>query len=268
MLVDLNVFYLLYEGEGDGGEGGEGAGEGDSTGTSKEGESKAVGTRTFTQDEVNKMMATDRRKNEERLRSTINELETIKKSKNLTEQEQQSLTKRIEELNEQMLTKEQLAQKDRDKLEKDYKSRVDELSQDRDGWKTRFEQALVVNAIQKASEEHGAFDTEQIIALIQSRNPRVVQETDENGAVKNVFTPRVKIQDTDKQGKDVTLDLTISEAVKRMKDQPGNFNLFKATVNGGLGLNSGTGRSDSDTPPIHDTAAYRKWRLKHLKIGQ
>lgn len=261
LLNSHKKFYLLYEGEGD---------EETKEGETKENENKEgegdPNKKSFTQDEVNKMVATERRKNEEKTKKIIGELETLKKSRNLTEQEQQHLSKRIEELQDQLLTKEQLAQKDKEKLQKEYTSTISQLETERDNWKSRFEKALVINAIHKASEEHEALDTSQIIALIQVQSPRVVQELDENGVPKDSFVPRVKMQDTDtKTGKEVTLDLTISEAVKRMKEKTENFNLFKSTVNGGLGLGSGAGRSDSDAPPIHDPAAYRKWRQKHIK---
>jgi hypothetical protein len=259
-------FYLLYEGDDDSQNDDSNADDKNQDPNSNP-EGGDPNKKTFTQDELNKILANDRRKNEEKAKKIIAELETIKQSKNLTEQEQAALSKRIEELNDQLLTKEQLAKKDREKLQKDYDSKLTNVTTERDTWKARFERALIINAIHKASEEHEAYDTSQIIGLVQAQmSPRVVQEMDESGAPKDIFTPRVKLLDKDsKTGAEVTLDLTISEAVKRMKERPENFNLFKATINGGLGLGAGAGRSDSDAPPLKDAAAYRKWRNKNLK---
>jgi chromosome segregation ATPase len=224
--------------------------------------------KNFTQDEVNKMLANDRRKHEEKLKKTIEDLETLKKSKSLSEQEKASLTSRIEELQTQIMTKEQLAEKDKQKIEKDYKKQIEQLSSERDAWKSRHDNTLIVNAIQKAAAEHGAFDIGQIVALVRADDPRVAEELDENGESKGIYTPRVKIVDyDDKQKKEVTLDLTITEAVKRMKEKPENFNLFKDTSQGGLGLDSGTGRSDVNSPPLNDPAAYRRWRKNNLQSG-
>lgn len=262
----LKKFYLLYEGDEDQNNDDQNNDDKNDDKSSNP-EGGDPNKKTFTQDEVNKMLANDRRKNEERTKKVISELETLKQSKNLTEAEQQALTKRIEELNDQMLTKEQLAKKDKEKLQKDYDSKLTGVTTERDTWKARFERALIINAIHKASEEHEAYDTSQMIGLVQAQmSPRVVQETDESGNPKDIFTPRVKLLDKDsKTGAEVTLDLTISEAVKRMKERPENFNLFKSTLNGGLGLGAGAGRSDSDAPPLNDPAAYRKWRNKNLK---
>lgn len=258
------LFYLMYD-EGDQNQNQEGDNqnqEGDNQNQNQEGD------KTFTQKDVNTLVANERRKNEEKLKKVIGELEILKKSKGLTEKQQQDLSARIEELQDQLLTAEQLAQKDKEKLEKDYQTELTGITEDRDKWKKRFENALILNAIHQASKEHEAIDTSQIIALIQSHSPRVVQELDENGEPKDAFIPRVKLNTFDsKQSKEVTLDLTISEAVKRMKDEKKNFNLFKSTVNGGLGLEAGSGRSDTDTPPLNDPAAYRKWRQKHLKTS-
>lgn len=260
------LFYLLYDGDEENKDATEET-ETTETETDQEGSQGDKGKRTFSQEEVNKMLATDRRKGEERTKKIIGELEALKKSKNLTEQQQQDLAKRIEELNDQLLTKEQLANKDKEKLKKDYTQQVETVTKERDTWRGRFEKALIVNAIHKASEELEAFDTSQIIALIQAQSPRVVQEMDENGELLDIFTPRVKMVDFDsKQDKQIILDLTITEAIKRMKENPVNFNLFKSTVSGGLGLSAGTGKGDSDSPPLNDPVAYRKWRSKHLKI--
>lgn len=257
------VFYLLFDGEGDGDDEAAAAA---AAAAAAEAEAAALAAKkSFTQDEVNKMLAIDRRKNSDKMQKTIGELEALKKSKNLTEQQQADLSKRIEELQDQLLTKEQLAQRDREKLKTDYDGQIVQLTGDRDTWRTRYEKALVVNAIHAAAKEHGAIDNNQIIALIQAHSPRVVQELGESGEPKDIFTPKVKMLDYDtKEKKEVTLDFTISEAVKRLKEKPENFNLFAATVNGGLGLGSGTGRGDSDAPPLTDPAAYRKWRKKNL----
>lgn len=213
--------------------------------------------KSFTQDEMNMVLANDRRKHEEKLKKTVTDLELLRKSQSLTEQEKTDLEGQINELNDQFLSKEQLASKEKVKLETTYKKKMTDVETDRDTWKKRYTDSLITNAIQKAAVEHDAFDSSQISALILSKGPQVVEDADGN------FVPKVQLKTT-KNKEEVTLDLTISEVVENMKEKKENANLFKASSSGGLGLDSGSGRGDSDQPPLNDPAAYRKWRKKNL----
>jgi len=59
---------------------------------------------------------------------------------------------------------------------------------------------------------------------------------DDNGEPTGMLAPKVKFPDTDKDGKSVILDLTVTEAVKRMKELTDQYgNLFKGTAAGGIG---------------------------------
>src|SRR5438034_11110606 len=87
---------------------GEGEGEGGTGGTPP--------PKTFTQDEVNSFLAEDRRKHKVQTEKLINDLEGLKTSRGLSEKEKNELQTRIEELNQQVMTKEQLAEKEKKRL--------------------------------------------------------------------------------------------------------------------------------------------------------
>lgn len=269
----VNLFYGP-EGEGEGnteGEGGDGSNIG-LGGNSDDDElpPSAKGKQTFTQAEFSKALAEDRRKHKARVeeekkqkQKIITDLENVKKSKGLTEKERDTLQQKIEELQNSLLTKEQLTAKEREKLENTHKQAVSSLTGERDSWKNRFTSAIINQAIIGEASVAEAFNPEDLIFLL-SGSTRLVEETDESGNPLEKFVPKVKFNDQDKDGKPVTLDLTVAEAVKRMKDLPRYAHLFKSTAAGGLGGNSGTGGKGGQPDPAKmTTAQFREWRKKN-----
>ena len=75
---------------------------------------------------------------------------------------------------------------------------------------------------------------------------------------------KVEFSDTDKEGKPVTLDLTIAEAVKRMSEMDEYANLFKSEGTGGVGgVNRGSSKPlDAKKIAATDPALYRKLRAE------
>lgn len=251
---------LYYEGEGEG----DGGGDPPVTppATPPAGDKK-----TFTQDELNKILADDRKKHQAQNQKVVLELENLKKSKTLTDKQKEELQTRIDEINNAMMTKEQLAAKDKEKLEKTYKEQLNSVTGERDTWKNRFTNSTINNVIIREAAVADAFDPDSLIALL-GPNTRLAEDQDGEGAPLGTFTPKVKFNDTDKEGKQVTLDLTIPEAVKRMKDIPKYGYLFKNTAVGGLGGNSGAG-GPGKKPNVKDMSVsqYREHR-KTLGLGR
>lgn len=272
-LLLAQPFWLVYEGEGGegGAGGGAGGGEGGAGGGAGGGEGGAGGgnppPKTFTQDQVNGLLAEEKRKHQTTIAKQVADLEALRKAKGLTEKEREALAGRIEELNNSMLTKEQLAAKDRDKITKEYKEQLDGVTKERDTWATRYQDSTIQRAIVDASVMAEAFAPSQIVALLRPLT-RLTEVVDgEGNPVPGEFIPKVKLSDLDKDGKPVTLDLTVAEALKRMKDRPSDFgNLFKSGVAGGIGGTSGSGIGGAGGAgggagqAPKDPEAYRKWR--------
>src|SRR5262245_35308847 len=98
-------------GEGQGGSGGEGqGGSGNQGGSSESGDDEKP---KFSQKQLNKLLADDRRKHEERVKQAVQQLEEAKKAKGLTEKEREGLASKIDELQNSLLTKDEQAKKER-----------------------------------------------------------------------------------------------------------------------------------------------------------
>jgi hypothetical protein len=211
---------------------------------------------------LNTILKRERKKQEDKTRTQIKELEELKKSKSMSEQDRAKLSTRIETLQDELLTKEQLAAKEKEKLKKTHQEALDKVTGERDTWQRRYTQAEINRAISDAASEHGAFATRDIQALLRPETQLTEVLDDENEPTGD-FIPKVKFADTDKDGKPVTLDLTVGEAVKRMKDTPEKYgHLFKSTANSGLGESGGAGRSAAKDVSKMSPAEYREYRKK------
>jgi hypothetical protein len=263
ILNTLNAapFYAVYEGEGDSIV----AGGGNDTVISSGGEDdlppSAKDKKTFTQDEFNKALAEDRKKHQARVEKAVKELETLQKSKTLTEKEKTSLQARIDDLQNSMLTEKQIAQKEKEKLETTHKQTVQSLTADRDAWQNRFINSQINQAIISEAVKAEAFDPEDLIARLKP-DTRLIEEKDDEGKSLESYTPKVKFLDSDNEGKSITLELTVEQTIKRMKEMPKFAHLFKSTAVGGTGTNNGTGKGAQVDISKMSPEQYMEWRKK------
>ena len=220
-------------------------------------------SKTFTQDEVNKFLAEDRRKHKQQTEKLISDLEALKKNKSLSDVERGNLQTRIEELQNQIMTKEQLLEKERAKLQNQHQTELQRERADKENWKNRYTESTIERSIMDAAISADTYNPEQIVTLLKTTT-RLVEEVDSEGNGLGIFSPRVKFKDTDAEGKPTLLDLSVSEAIKRMRDLPEKYgNLFKSGLTGGLG---GTGSAVTskglDINKIKSMDEYRKNRNK------
>lgn len=246
---------IVYEGEG--GEGGEGGG---GEGGGGEGGGGTGAKKTFTQDDVNKMLAEDRRKHQAKVDANVKELEQLRKAKGLTEKEKETLTKQIEELKATSMSKEELAAKEQKRLKEEAEAKEKTLSLERDTWKNKYYDSTITRALQDGAVAAGAVKPSQIVTLLKG-STRLVEVLDADDQPTGDFIAKVKYDDVDKDGKPVTLDLTVPEVMKLMKGKPEEHgNLFESTLKGGLGGTSGKGGKQKDTKEMtpKEWAEHRK----------
>ena len=132
-----------------------------------------------------------------------------------------------------MLSKEELAKRERDRLVNEHKSTLDNISKERDTWKSRFEESQITRAIVDAAIKGDAFNANLIVPLLKPNAALVENQND--GQPTGTFA--VKVNMTVFEG-GVAKSLTLSpeEAIKLMKDKPDEYgNLFKGNLNGGVG---------------------------------
>jgi hypothetical protein len=278
MMFDVEnrkIWYAVYEGDGDGGgdgggagdggtgDGGSGTGSGDGTGGSGGGSGPGDGgkSKQFSQDDVNRFLASEKRKWKDQQQKAIDELEALRAKANLTDEERQQYDDRIEQMKNELLTKEQLTQKEREKAEKAYKKELEKLTGERDNWKGRFTEATITRAITDAAVSNDAYVPGQIVAIVRPAT-QLAEELDGEGKPTGNLVPIVELRDKDKDGKPVTLKLSPKDAVKRMKEMDEYLNLFKGEGTGGLGgMNRGGSAKQTDLKNLaKDPAAYRKAR--------
>ncbi len=202
-------------------------------------EQKTEETKTFTQEQVNELMARDRRKNQEAQKRIVGQLEEYQKIAKLTADEKEMLEKQIDELRQQTMSAEELAKQAAEKATKEHATVISKLESEKEQWRTRHDNLVIESAITRASAQHGAVDPDQILAILRTKQLKMVEVLGEDGKPSGVSVPRVKLSDVNKEGKPIELDLTVEDAIKRMKDLDKYANLFKNNKVGGMG-NSGS----------------------------
>lgn len=219
---------------------------------------------TLSQKQVNALIKAEKEKHQRQTQAQIKELENLKKAKGLTEQEKSGLEKRIEDLNNSMLSKEEVAKKEKQRLESQYKTDLEKERKEKEVWQNRYTREKIERGILDAAGAAEGYDGEQFVALL-SPNTRLVEALDENGQPTGSYSPVVKFTDIDTEGKTKQLDLSVAEAVKRMKEMPKYGNLFKSGATGGLGgSRDGAGNRNGKDPK---TMTPTEWREHRKKLG-
>jgi len=211
----------------------------------------------------NNKLATERRKLQEQNQKTIGELKKLQAAQGTTEKQRQELQARIDDLQSQHLTKEELAKKEREKAEKQHKTEKERLISEKDHWQKMYSESTIVRSITDAALLHEAFNPDQLVGMLQNK-VKLIEDKDTEGNPTGLYIPKMTFEDHDAEGKPLRLELTVSEAVKRMKDLPDRYgNLFKSGVNGGVGGNNGGGRVKKEDPSKLSMDKYMEWRKKN-----
>jgi hypothetical protein len=274
-----SVFTPVYEGEGTGTE----SGNAEKAAAEKAAAEKAAAEKaakegngtgeddkpTISQKKLNSLLAEEKRKYQKQIEGQVTQLEELKKAQGLTQQQRDDLQKRIEDLNNSLLSKEELARKERERLGKEHQTALKGVTDERDTWKSRFAVSTINRSIQDEAVRAKAFNPEQIVDLLATKST-LEEVTDAEGKPTGDFITKIRFSDVDKEGRPITLNLTVPEAVKRMKELPDRFgNLFESGLIGGLGGNrqgnTGTGgKKPEDMTPDE----YREWRKKPGNLGK
>ncbi len=189
--------------------------------------------KTYTEDEFKIALENEKKARKEETTKLISQLEEIKKSKGLSDNEKASLEDQIRNLNNSLLSKEELAKQERAKLEREAKQTEETLKAERDLWKSRFEDSMIHRAITDAANSAQAFDPEMFVTL--HRSSTVIEEVkDDSGKVIN-FNVKTKVLKTE-NGETKELVMTPKELVAYLKEQPDRYGfLFKGEGRGGMG---------------------------------
>jgi hypothetical protein len=190
--------------------------------------------KTFTQEEVDKIVQGRVSKMKDENTKTLTQLQALQKSKTLSDTERTSLATRIEELQTSLMTKEELAQREKMELENKFKTDLEATSKERDDWKGRFTKTMVQRSLLDAAVSGDAFQPSQLMDLLEGKT----QLVENNGA----FEVKIRFQGRDKEGKPMEMILSPEETITEMKKMTDKFgNLFKSGATGGAGGGASAG---------------------------
>ena len=201
-----------------------------------------AGQRTFTQEELNKFLADDRRKHLKKYETLETSYQQLLENQSLSKEERGKLEESLENLRAQYRTKEQQSAHERKQLEEEFTVRLDDVQQRAELWQQRYTDSTIERSLQDAAISHESFSPSQIVTLLKPQT-KMVEKTDEKGHGRGEFAPMVDFPDKDPDtGEPIMTQRTSEEAVKRMKELPELYgNLFKSGVVSGIGGNSATG---------------------------
>lgn len=221
--------------------------------------------KVFTQEDIDRIAGEERRKAKERSDRLAVQLEDLQKKAGLSQQEKDDLQQQIESLRTEHLTKEEQIKAEHDKIIKKTKADTDSLLKDRDSWKDRYTTSEIRRSIQDASTVEKARSSKPIVALLQPLT-FLASVIDADGKPTGDLVPKVKWTEV-KEGKTLTLELSVHDAVKKMKENEEYFHLFEGTATSGIGGSSrsaqGSNDYDPEKPPS-DPAKFRAWRQKRM----
>ncbi len=257
-LIISRVWKLIFEGE-DTTPGSEGT----DTVVASTGNDKTIQFTPEQQEHINGLLKKER---SETAKKEAVKVEQALKSKNLSDKQRNELTTQLDNLRSTYLTKEQQAQEALEREKTQAKERETAIGGERDLWRNRYTDSTISRSIADAAIEEDAYDPIQLEALLKS-NTQLVEELDEQGKPNGRLIPKTKFVDSDKEGKELILEISPHEAVKKMRGMKRFENLFRTKAAGGLG---GTSRSSGvkgvlDVETLaKDPVAYREARKKGL----
>lgn len=198
-------------------------------------------SKTFTQDDVNKFLAEDRRKHQEKLKTLEGSYETLIADNTLAEGSRQKLQGELESLQAQFRTKEQQVEHEKKKQADEYEAKLSTASDSAKKYESLYTDYVIEGAIKNAAKIEEAFNEDHIVGLLR-RDTSLQEVLDENGKLTGRLAPMTKFMDVDAEGKPIETLRTPSEVVKRMKELPAIHGcLFRANVVSGVGQGAATG---------------------------
>lgn len=201
----------------------------------------AGGGRLFTQEELNEVLAKDRRKHQAQYQKMEVTLTDLVNSKNLTEEERAQTAAQLEEVRTALLTKDQQVQREKKALEDAHAKKLKELADQGKHWESLYRTSTIERSLADAAVKHDAFSPAQIVKQLRDIT-RLEEKVDAAGKPLG-HKPIVDFPEQNSEtGETSVTPLSPDAAVKRMKSLPevyGNF--FKGNVVSGIGAGSGTG---------------------------
>ncbi len=188
-------------------------------------------TKTFSQEELNKILAEDKRKHQQQFQKLEKQLSDTLTSAKLTNEERTKLEESLEDVRKQLRTKEEQAKLEKKQLEDRFSTEIGQWKQKSEAAETRYTESTIARSLQDAAISGDAFSASQIVTILRPMTKMVEDK------------PMIDFPDVSAEtGEAIIKQMTPEEAIKRMKQLPETYgNLFKSGVVGGIGAASATG---------------------------
>jgi hypothetical protein len=195
----------------------------------------------------------------------LTEIDNLRAVVNLSKEDKDKLNDRVAQLTGQLRTAEEQAAERTKAMETQRQQEVTQLTSERDRWRNDFTRLSIGTAITQACmvPDHEAINPAVVSSILSTRTA-LVEDLDKDGRPKGTLSPRVQYDHIGEDGNEVTLDLTVAEAVKKMAADSRYMHLFKGKGSGGLGGGSSASGGGRDMKAIlADPVKYQKWRTEH-----
>lgn len=245
MLFDCPVFTCCYEGDATP----DAAAAAQQAAAQQAAAAAAAQPKTFTQDDVNTMLAKERRKGEATLKQIAEQHEKNLKDamaqQGLTEQKRAELQGQLDEVQAKLYSAEELHKQQLAKLRNDADMAAKQATAKAQEWEQRFTSSTVARDLQDAAVKGEAFNADQLVTLLKPAT-KIVPVTDAQGQPTGQYQTVVEVS------KNGTKELmTPAKAIEWMKGLPAQFgNLFKSGAATGVGANSSPALQPGQSGPI------------------
>lgn len=217
------------------------------------------------QEHINTMMARDKRTFQQKIAKQVSDIDALKKQSTLTSKDRESLDQKVNTLQRDLSTRDELAARDKRAIENKHQHEMKKVSDDMEVVVKKYTSSMIARSISDASSANSGQNPAHFQAILGPM-AKVVPPIDEKGVTieGQPDTVMIEFPDKDKDGKDVVLNLSPNDAVKRMSELDEHLALFKSKGTGGVGGTnisaSGVGRMSAAELAKSDPEAYRKAR--------
>jgi len=218
-------------------------------------------TKEDLQKKINEALDSKAKETEETNKSLMQEMDLLKTRSSLSADESKAHDARVKELEEKLLTTEELAKREKQKISAAKDKEANALTSERDYWSNLYHKERIMRGITDASAVNDAVSPEQMVSMMANSTELVEKDGPDGTKVYDVIT---SIPDKDVDGKSIVLKLEVSKAIEHMSQQPRYFNLFKSALKSGFSGSGGTGGTGGEPSEEELAKDPKKWR-EHSK---
>lgn len=252
-------FHTVFNNGGDQKDASSGSGDagGTNSGDSGGGTGSSGGDGTYTKAELEKAVQAERTRLEQLNRKTVLDLQRIQQNATTTAEEKDALQKRIAELEQEYLSKEELARRAKEKSDKELSDKLQQAEKQKEYWQSLFHKQLKSTAIISAAAEAGAKKPDMFLSLLGD-SIQAAEVVNEEGQGTGNYEVKVKYRKNEGD-KVKELVLAPSDAFKFLREDPEYSFLFNGDKSAGLGSQNGKAPSATDFKNMTPDQ-YRKQR--------